>query len=98
MGEEGKKEEEEEGYLIQRHKNSPFALPPLSEGKERDRPSRPRFTTGAPPSLSFSLLASRLSSRPILLLVGLGAHFGSQSDGRGQSRSRANGDDSSIKM
>ena len=88
MGEEGKKEEEEEGYLIQRHKNSPFALPPLSEGKERDRPSRPRFTTGAPPplSLSFSLLASRLSSRPILLLVGLGAHFGSQSDGQSGQR------------
>ena len=90
MGEEGKKEEEEEGYLIQRHKNSPFALPPLSEGKERererDRPSRPRFTTGAPLSLSFSLLASRLSSRPILLLVGLGAHFGSQSDGQSGQR------------
>ena len=66
MGEEGKKEEEEEGYLIQRHKNSPFALPPLSEGKERererDRPSRPRFTTGAPLSLFLSPRQSPLLS------------------------------------
>ena len=65
MGEEGKKEEEEEGYLIQRHKNSPFALPPLSEGKERDRPSRPRFTTGAPPPLSLSLSLSSPVASPL---------------------------------
>ena len=91
--------EEEEGYLIQRHKNSPLALPPLSEGKEgggegeRDRPSRPRFTT----SLHSAYFAFGWAGRLL--------RHGSQSRGVGR-RDRqpvgrvANGyrDDSSIKM
>ena len=87
--------EEEEGYLIQRHKNSPLALPPLSEGKEgeRDRPSRPRFTT----SLHSAYFAFGWAGRLL--------RHGSQSRGVGRTDRQlvgrvANGygDDSSIKM
>lgn len=62
--------EEEEGYLIQRHKNSPFALPPLSEGKEGEGETDLHVRGLLP-------LSARLSSRarPILLLAGLGGRW-----------------------
>ena len=76
----GEVEEEEEGYLIQRHKNSPFALPPLSEGKERGGQGETDLhVRGLLP------LSARLSSRarPILLLAGLGGRWARNSAVRG---------------
>ena len=80
--------EEEEGYLIQRHKNSPFALPPLSEGKEGEGETDLHVRGLLP-------LSARLSSRarPILLLAGLGGRWARNSGGRtdGRTDRRANG-------
>ena len=102
VGEE--EEEKKEGYLIQRHKNSPPALPPSLP------PSSLPFRKGTREAPTFTSAVYYLSRPPRARLFLLPANFapGSSLDGAGTYFGMADrqidrvgptdGDDSSIKM